>query len=852
MELYEVKAMLSADVNSFMSGISEALGALQDFQSGANELEGVTSVMRGVGAGLTLGVTAPLVGLAAVSAKVFMGLDENLRTTMATMGQYVDESGNFTGQSAKDYELLKEKSKEWGQESIYTSAEVAGAMAILAARGGDMNDILEQTPGVINLAAAAGMKGASGIEAAAHAVGSAMQQFQSQGLESTHVADVFAKVAANTALQNMDLADALSYVGVSAATNGLTFEETAAALGVMADAGLRSEQSGRYLNMALTKMAKPTKEARILMDELGISFFDSEGNMKTLSENVDMLREAFADLTPEQRQFALATLFGQEAGRGMNALIEEGTGKLEWLTDELINSEGAAEDMADTINSGLSGAMEKMMEAITNALATIGEVLEPTLLKWAESIENLMEKFNELDPTVQESIVQILALVAAIGPLLTIFSFLISPIVKVGGALKTLIGFLISNPWVLFAAAAVAAVVLIVQNWEGIAEFFSNLWETIKTSASELWESITSKFSEGAAKLKENWEQIKENAIQSNEEMKAKLESIWEGIKTAISTAWENIKTQAQSDWNAIKSTLEGIWNNIKTAATTAFNNIKDAISKAWENVKSKSSEIWNSIKTSVETIWNNLKTSATSKFNEIKEAISKAWENVKSKTTETWNNIKQEITNAVENIKTTVQNGWDNLVTTVTTKGEEIVSSVRTAWDNAVSAAREFVSSAISVGRDIIGGFVSGVVEKAGELATAAARAVGNAIDAAKRRLGIKSPSRVFMDIGDDTMAGFIIGIEDKEKDAIKTMGSLMQSVIGVGNKGEFDFANKLSNLNGSVNGNVEHSIKNNNAMNQPANLILRLGNKEYRAFVEDITNAQGQEAQLIEKYGF
>lgn len=852
MELYEVKAMLSADVNSFMKGISEALSALQNFQSSANELGSVTSTMRKVGAGLTLGVTAPLVGLAGVSAKTFMGLDENLRTTMATMGQYVDESGDFTGQSAKDYELLKKKSKEWGQESIYSSTEVAGAMAVLASRGADMNGILEQTPGVINLAAATGMKGASGIETAAHAVGSAMQQFQDQGLESTHVADVFAQAAANSALQNMDLADGLRYVGVSAATNGIKFEETAAALGVMADAGLRSEQSGRYLNMALTKMAKPTKEAQVLMDELGISFFDSEGNMKSLSENTDMLREAFAGLTPEQRQFALATLFGQEAGRGMNTLIDEGTGKLELLTDELINSGGAAQDMADTINSGFSGAMEKMMEAITNALATIGEILAPTLMEWAEGIENLMEKFNALDPETQELIVTILALVAAIGPLLAIFGFLISPIVKVGGALASLIGFLISNPWVLFAAAAVAAVVLIVKNWDSIAEFFSNLWETIKTSASELWESITTKFSEGAAKLKENWEQIKENAIQSNEEMKAKLEAVWEGIKTAISTAWQNIKTQAQSDWNAIKSTLEGMWNSIKTSATTAFNNIKDAISTVWENVKSKTSEIWNSIKTTIETIWNNLKTSATNKFNEIKEAISKAWENVKSKTTETWNKIKQEITKAVDNIKTTVQNGWSNLVTTVTTKGAEIVSSVRTAWNNAIAAAREFISSAISVGRDIIGGFISGVTEKARELASAAANAVSSAISAAKGALGIRSPSRVFKDIGDDTMAGFIIGIEDKEKDAIKTMGSLMQSVIGAGNKGEFDFANKLSNLNGSVNGNIEHSIKNNNAMNQPANLILRLGNKEYRAFVEDITNAQGQEAQLIEKYGF
>lgn len=801
MELYEVKAMLTADIKSFTDGLGEALNALSDFKSGASELDAISSSMVKVGAGLTAGLTVPLVGVGAVSAKTFMGLDENLRRTMATMGEFVDETGNFTGQAATDYETLKTKSKEWGQESIYTSEEVAGAMAVLASRGADMNGILEQTPGVINLAAATGMKGASGIENAAHAVGSAMQQFNEQGMESTHVANVFARAAADTALQQMDLANGLRYVGVSAATNGIAFEETAAALGVMANSGLRSEQAGRYLNMALTKMAKPTKEAQEVMDALGISFYDSEGNMKSLSENTAMLREAFTGLTDEQRQYALATMFGQQAGRGMNVLIDETTGKLETLTENFINSEGAAENMANTINSGISGALEKMMEAITNAFATIGEILAPTLIEWAQHIENLMEKFNALDPATQEMIVTIGALVAAIGPLTMAFGLLIKPILNLGVGLGQLIGFLIVNPWVAFAAAAVAAVVLIVQNWESIAEFFSNLWETIKSAASSAWEAIKTTI-EGV------WNNIKASA-----------KVIWEGVKGAIVVVWTAIKTVASTTWNDIKTTIETIWNNIKTSATEKFNAIKDTITKAWDNVKTKTKEIWDNLKKIISDV-----------INDVKKNV-KEW---------------------VDNLKKTISDGWANLVKIVTEKGSEIVESVRTAWDNAIAAAREFISSAISVGRDIIGGFISGVTEKARELASAAANAVSSAISAAKGALGIRSPSRVFMDIGDDTMAGFIIGIGDRERETMKTMGNLIGNVIDEADKAELDFASKLSNLNSSVSSNLDYTIKNNSGNRIAANISLTLGNREFRTFVEDISNTQGQEAQLVEAYGY
>ena len=829
MELYEVKAMLTADVMDFMNGMQLAMGALNDFMSSTEKFSGIDSTLKTVGAGMTAGITLPLLGIGTAGVKTFAGLDDNLRSTMAVMGQYTDESGNFVGEAADNYDLLKTKAKEWGQESIYSSTEVAGAMEVLASRGLDVNGIMDATPGVINLAAASGMKGAAGIENAANAMGSAMQQFSNQGLESTYVADVFAQAAADTALQGMDLADALRYVGVSASTNGITFEETSAALGVMADSGLRAEQSGRYLNMAFTKMAKPTKAAKEIMDELGISFFDSEGNMKSLSENTAMLREKFADLTNEERQYALATLFGQEAGRGMNVLIEESTGKLETLTNNFENSSGAAENMARTLNTGISGSLEKMMEAITNAFATIGEILAPTIAEWAKAIEDLMEKFNALDPATQEFIVKAGMILAAIGPLIGIFGMLLNPIMKVGSALAGLIGFLAANPWVLFAVAAVAAVVLIVQNWESIKEFFKNLWGGIVQHA--------------------------QNAVNAIVEV---MTSIGEDIKAV----WEGIKSVASDVWNAIKETISTIWENLKSNISDLANAIKTDISTVWNNVKSNTSELWNAIKSDISKVWEGIKTAVTTAINAVKDVISSTWDTVKTKNSETWEAFKKSVSDMisavkksvgefVENIKKLISDGWSKVVTTVTQKGTEIVTQVKSAWDKAISAAKDFVSKAIAVGGEIISGFVSGVTKAASKLVSAVSNAVGNAIQGAKNLLGIKSPSRVFMGIGDDTMAGFILGIEDSEQDTIKAMTDLMSNVVKAADTGNIDFASKLSNLNSTVNGNVEHSLRNNESKT-PATINLRLGNRSFKAFVEDISNVQGQETEFIEAYSF
>lgn len=422
-ETFAITAVISANIAAFKAGVRQVIGESEKL-AGFSKLNaaGIGQSFQKVGGGMTKAFTIPFATIGASSVKMFGDFDHNLRSTMAAMGYFSDKNGKFTGQAQKDYEALTKAAKKWGQDSIFSSTEVAEAMDVMASRGLDANQILKSGKGVVDLAAAANI----GLSDAADMVGASLQQFSKQGLTSAHVADVVAQSAADTALQGTDLGDAMKYAGTMAGSYNIKFEETAAAIGVMADSGLNAEQSGRYLSMAFQKMAKPTEEARKLMEELGISFFDSDGKMKPLSENVAMLREKLGKLTDEQKGNALATIFGQEAGRGMNTLMEESTGKLENLTSRFNNCEGAANGMADTLNSGIKGSFEQMFESIRNIALSVGEILAPKIKVFADKIRDLAEKFQNLSPEAKKLIVKISGIIAIVGPALLIFGKLIS------------------------------------------------------------------------------------------------------------------------------------------------------------------------------------------------------------------------------------------------------------------------------------------------------------------------------------------------------------------------------------------------------------------------------------------
>lgn len=445
------------------------------------------------------------------------------------------------------------------------------------------------------------------------------------------------------------------------------------------------------------------------------------------------------------------------------------------------------------------------------------------------------------------------------------------------------------NLWSSVTEAWSAAVEGIKTTWNNIVTFFANLWESIKTTAATAWGAFSQVVMGIIGPFVES--------IQSSfARTKEALGVVWENIKTAAAAAWELIKNviigpvlvllQAiTGDWEGAKSSLIQIWDNIKAAASTIWESLKNTVKtivttmvsnlkSMFEGMKQSAMNIWNALKSGVIKLAESIKTGAINAWEALKTGVVNAANALKTGAINAWNTLKTNIANLVDNIKTSVTNGFDNaktaainavttLVNRVKTGFTDMLSKIRTTitqlptiirsgFNQAISAAQSFVSSAIAAGRNLIMGFVTGVKERASALINSVKGAIGNAIQGAKNLLGIRSPSRVFMKFGQQTDEGFAKGIERFANRPVGAMENMVGNVVKSFDAIDFDLSDRLQPMNASVSREMDHIINDNRNSKQPMELNFTLGQRQFRAFVEDISSVQGKDIQLEELYGF
>lgn len=329
------------------------------------------------------GTAAALGGVAAAAIKVGSDFESQMSRVKA-----------ISGATGEEFEQLKAQAMQLGADTSFSASQAAEGMENLAAAGFTTSEIMSAMPGLLNLAAASGEDLASSSDIAA----STLRGFGLAASDAAHVADVLAANANRTNSSVADTGEAMKYIAPLARAAGLSLEETAAAIGIMANAGVNGSQAGTSLRGALSRLSKPTKDMSEAMDELGISFYDSNGKMKSLTEQVGMLRQATEGMTDEQKNNYLVTLYGQEALSGMLALINEGEGSLGELTNAYKNCDGAAKEAAETMQDNLSGALEQLSgSAETLGLAfynSVADNLKNAAKTATESINNITDSFN--------------------------------------------------------------------------------------------------------------------------------------------------------------------------------------------------------------------------------------------------------------------------------------------------------------------------------------------------------------------------------------------------------------------------------------------------------------------------
>lgn len=560
------------------------------------------ATMTQVGAGMTKYVSVPIVAGFAAATKVGMEFEAQMSRVQAILGA-----------TPSDMKKLNSQAKQLGADTAFSAKEAADGMEQLASAGFSTNEVMEAMPGLLDLAAISGKD----VGAASEYASSAVRQFQLDASETGHVADVFARAAADTNAETKDMGYALKYAGTAADSAGWSLEQTAAAIGIMSNAGIKGEQAGTTLRGALTRLMNPTAAMNDTMKQYGISIYDSNGKMKTLSGITEQLQSKLGGLSDEQKNSALATLFGTESLSGMLALMNAGPNEIDKLTKSLENSDGSAKKMAETMQNNLKGALEEAGGSLETMAITIYEDLEPTLTRIVKAFTDMVNAFNGLPEPVRKFIVVLAAILAVTGPLLwalgkfttfilgipTTITNVITILGKLGGAFKLLFGIIAAHPFVAIALAIAGLILYFVhlyntneefrkkvdECWNAVKEtvkssveqfqrdiddikrFFTEGWETVKTKASEAWEAI-----KGFPKSASDY-----------------IKQTWEGTKQWFADTWEGIKQGAVNKWEELKQGVVDKCNNLVDGAQRAWDNFKQGISDAVDRAIGFFDRLW-------------------------------------------------------------------------------------------------------------------------------------------------------------------------------------------------------------------------------------------------------------------
>ncbi|WP_156290789.1 phage tail tape measure protein [Oceanobacillus salinisoli] len=400
----------------------------RNMDDAGRKMQTVGNQMSTVGRGLTTRVTLPIVGLGAAALSAGMNFEEGMSQVQA-----------ISGATGSDLEDLEEQAKEMGSTTRFSATEAADGMSYLAMAGFEVNEILDTMPGLLDLAASSNMD----LGRAADIASNIISGFGMEAAEAGRVADVLAAGASSANTTVEQLGGAMSVVAPVASALGLEIEGVSAAVGFMSDAGIQGEQSGRMLRQGFLRLADPTGEAADLIDELGIKVFDADGNMKDLDAVVGELEDGLGGMSSEARTAALSTLFGAESVAGWTALIDRGSDELASYTKELQDSEGAASDMADTMEDNAKGSIREFQSALEGAGIALSEHLLPAVTDAVEWGTELVRKFGELDEGAQKNIVTMAGLAAAAGPVIMVAGNLttsIGGLLRVGSSLTGMLG----------------------------------------------------------------------------------------------------------------------------------------------------------------------------------------------------------------------------------------------------------------------------------------------------------------------------------------------------------------------------------------------------------------------------
>lgn len=669
--------------------------------------------------------------------------------TAADFDAGMSQVAAISGATGDDLEALRDKAREMGSKTKFSASEAASAMEYMAMAGWKTGDMLGGIEGIMNLAAASG----EDLATTSDIVTDALTAFGLSAEDSGHFADILAAASSNANTNVSMMGETFKYCAPIAGALGFSAEDTAEAIGLMANAGIKSTQAGTALRTIMNNLTGEVKISGKAIGDVTIATTNADGSMRDLSDILADCRTAFSGLSESEKAQAAETLVGKNAMSGFLALMNAAPEDIDKLSNAIDNCDGTAESMVATMQDNLAGQLTILKSQLEELAISFGEILMPAIRSIVSHIQGFIDKLNGMDESQKKAIITIGLVVAAIGPLLVIIGTVISKVgvamqgfVKLAGAFNKIkaaasagtgiFGKLgaaiggVSAPVLAVIAVIAVLVAAFVHLWntnEGFREAILGTWEKIKTTVSNFIEDIRERlaalgisFSDIAETIKAIWNglcavlaPIFEGAFNAIANVLQTVlgvitgildvfiglftgnwEQVWTGVKEIFSSIWEGIKGAFQNAIDTIRGIADAVLGWFGTSWNDVWSSVKAFFEGIWNGIASFFSGIWNGIRNTVTTVLNAIKSVITTVWNAIKTTITTVLNGIKATVTSVWNAIKSTVTSVLDGIKSTVSSVWNGIKSTISSVVEGIKSTVSSAFNAVKSTATSIWNS--------------------------------------------------------------------------------------------------------------------------------------------------------------
>lgn len=714
--------------------------ALSKIDVAGQKMEAVGNSIADAGKKM-MGVTTVIGGVGVAAVKTAADFDSAMSQVAAV-----------SGATGKDFDALRNKAREMGAKTKFSATEAAEAMNYMAMAGWKTEDMLSGIEGIMNLAAASG----EDLATTSDIVTDALTAFGLSAKDSGHFADILAAASSNANTNVSMMGETFKYCAPIAGALGFSAEDTAEAIGLMANAGIKSSQAGTALRTIMNNLAGDVKISGKAIGDVTIATTNADGSMRDLSDILADCHSAFGNLTESEKAQAAESLVGKNAMSGFLALMNAGEGDIEKLSSAIDNCDGSAEKMAMTMQDNLAGQLTILKSQLQELAISFGDILMPAIRSIVSKLQGFVDKLNGMDEGTKRTIVTIALLVASIGPLLIIIGTAISKIgvamqgfVKLANGVSKLkvtvqggtgvLGKLgaalggISAPVLAVVAVIVVLAAAFVHLWktnEGFRDAIIGTWNRIKDTISGFCQGIVDRlnalgfqFTDIVDVLKAVWNgfcQVLAPVFEGVFNNIANILSTVTGVITGILDVFIGIFTGNWSQaWNGIKEIFSSIWNGISSFFSNILNviiGVADVIlgwfgtswNEVWTNIKTFFEGIWNGIATFFTTIWETLKNVVTVGIMAIGSILSAAfdiiilpfrfiWENCKEIIISVWDAIKSKVSSvihAVASVISTVMNTIKTIFTTIWNAIKTVVTTVVNAIKSVVTTVFNAIKS--------------------------------------------------------------------------------------------------------------------------------------------------------------